>query len=83
VIDLAHSLGMQVVAEGVETVEQLARLREMGCDQAQGYYFWESLPGEETAALLDGSSRWLLNPHRPTVGSRNPEALPDSRGRAD
>ena len=83
VIDLAHSLGMQVVAEGVENVGQLARLREMGCDQAQGYYFWESLPGEETAALLAGSSRWLLNPHHPTVRSRNPEALPDSRGRAD
>ena len=83
VIDLAHSLGMQVVAEGVETVEQLARLREMGCDQAQGYYFWESLPGEETAALLEGSSRWLLNAHHSTVRSRNPETHPDSRGRAD
>jgi len=71
VIDLAHELGMQIVAEGVETVEQLARLREMGCDQAQGYYFWESLPGEETATLLAGSSRWLLNPHHPTEGSRN------------
>ena len=71
VIDLAHELGMQIVAEGVETIEQLTRLREMGCDQAQGYYFWESLPGEETATLLAGSSRWLLNPHHPTEGSRN------------
>src|SRR4028118_816710 len=79
VIDLSHALGLEAVAEGVETAEQLARLREMGCDQAQGFYFWESLPGEEAAALLAGSSRWLLNPHHPTVRSRNPEALPDSR----
>ena len=72
VTDLAHELGMHVVAEGVETAKQLARLREMGCDQAQGHYFWESLPGEETAALLAGSWRWLLNPHHPTGRSRNP-----------
>jgi diguanylate cyclase (GGDEF)-like protein len=71
VINLAHGLGLQVVAEGVETSEQLARLREMGCDQAQGYYFWESLPRGETAALLAGSAGWLLNPHHPTGRSRN------------
>ncbi len=71
VIDLSHALGLEAVAEGVETVEQLARLREMGCDQAQGYYFWESLTGEEAAALLAGSSRWLLNPHGPTGRPRN------------
>ena len=70
VTDLAHELGMRVVAEGVETAEQLTRLREMECDQAQGYYFWESLPGEETTALLADSSDWLLNPHHPTGRSR-------------
>jgi EAL domain-containing protein (putative c-di-GMP-specific phosphodiesterase class I) len=47
VIDLSHALGLEAVAEGVETAEQLARLREMGCDQAQGYYFWESLPAKK------------------------------------
>ena len=70
VTDLAHELGMRVVAEGVETAEQLTRLREMECDQAQGYYFWESLPGEETTALLADSSDWLLNPQHPTGRSR-------------
>jgi diguanylate cyclase (GGDEF)-like protein len=72
VIDLSHALGLEAIAEGVETAEQLARLREMGCDQAQGYYFWESLTGEEAAALLAGASRWLLNPHGPTGRPRNP-----------
>jgi diguanylate cyclase (GGDEF)-like protein len=61
VIDLAHVLGIQVIAEGVETVEQLTQLRDMGCDQAQGYYFWKPLMGEEAAALQGGSLRWLLD----------------------
>ncbi len=37
-IDMAHALGMIVAAEGVETEEQLLRLRELGCDRAQGYH---------------------------------------------
>src|ERR671920_2513535 len=57
VIDLAHAVGIQVIAEGVETVEQLRQLRDMGCDQAQGYYFWKPLMGEEAAALHAGSLR--------------------------
>jgi diguanylate cyclase (GGDEF)-like protein len=61
VIDLAHGVGIQAIAEGVETVEQLRRLRDMGCDQAQGYYFWKPLMGEEAAALQGGSLRWLLD----------------------
>ena len=60
VIDLAHGVGIQAIAEGVETVEQLTQLRAMGCDQAQGYYFWKPLMGEEAAALQGGSLRWLL-----------------------
>ena len=61
VIDLAHAVGIQAIAEGVETVEQLTQLRDMGCDQAQGYYFWKPLMGEEAAALHAGSLRWLLD----------------------
>jgi EAL domain-containing protein (putative c-di-GMP-specific phosphodiesterase class I) len=51
-INLAHALGWEVTAEGVETAEQLARLRELGCDMAQGYHLWEPLTGEEVLAVL-------------------------------
>jgi diguanylate cyclase (GGDEF)-like protein len=39
VMGMAHALGLRVVAEGVETADQLARLRTLGCDEIQGYYF--------------------------------------------
>ncbi len=44
VVDLAHTSGMEVVAEGVERADQLAQLLEMGCDMDQGYYFARPLP---------------------------------------
>ncbi|MDF2704312.1 MAG: hypothetical protein K0S10_3260, partial [Rubrobacteraceae bacterium] len=52
-IDLTHALGLKVIAEGVETSEQLARLRNMKCDLAQGNYFSEPLPSEALAVILD------------------------------
>jgi EAL domain-containing protein (putative c-di-GMP-specific phosphodiesterase class I) len=71
VIDLAHAVGIQAIAEGVETVEQLTHLRDMGCDQAQGYYFWKPLLGEEAAALHAGSLRWLFDQSPSTEHYRN------------
>ena len=44
IIDMAHSLGLQTIAEGVETAEQLAFLRLQGCNEVQGYYFSKPLP---------------------------------------
>jgi EAL domain-containing protein (putative c-di-GMP-specific phosphodiesterase class I) len=52
VVDLAHTLGMKVIAEGVESWEQAALLGEMGCDMAQGYYFARPLPHEELSEFL-------------------------------
>ena len=52
-IDLAHHLGMKVVAEGVETKEQAEFLKNYGCDFLQGYYFSKPLPQEEFEKLLE------------------------------
>lgn len=55
IITMAHTLKLKVVAEAVETVEQLAFLRELKCDQMQGYLFSKPLPAEEiTRLLLEG-----------------------------
>ncbi|MGV8894695.1 MAG: EAL domain-containing protein [Burkholderiaceae bacterium] len=52
IISMAHSLGLQTIAEGVETEQQLAFLREQGCDEVQGYYFSKPLPAEQFEGLL-------------------------------
>lgn len=52
-ISLAHALGLVVVAEGVESHQQLALLREMGCDEVQGYFVAPVLPASQLPALLE------------------------------
>jgi len=52
VVALAHGLGLQVVAEGVETTQQLERLHELGCDEMQGYLFSPPLPPDRFEQLL-------------------------------
>lgn len=58
VINLARAMGLISIAEGVETPEQLAALRELGCDQAQGYFFSSPQPPEVLAELLTQDLRW-------------------------
>lgn len=55
---LAHSLGMDVIAEGIETAEQLARLRALACEYGQGYYFARPIDSEAAYALLAARPRW-------------------------
>jgi EAL domain-containing protein (putative c-di-GMP-specific phosphodiesterase class I) len=52
VIDLARSLNLAVTGEGIETAEQLSQLRELGCQQGQGYLFAQPITGEAVSVLL-------------------------------
>jgi len=60
IITLAHSLGMTVIAEGVETPEQLAHLRNLGCGSAQGYYFSRPVDAQSAQKLIESSQVWQL-----------------------
>ena len=70
IVSLAHSLHLKVIAEGVETAEQLQFLRSLGCDQYQGYHCSPPLPAADFIAML---------PHRPTDESKRvPASLEDT-----
>jgi len=56
-ISLAHSLGLTVVAEGVETEEQAAALKRLGCDELQGYLISRPVTFERLAEILQQQSQ--------------------------
>jgi EAL domain-containing protein (putative c-di-GMP-specific phosphodiesterase class I) len=70
-IKLAHSLGMHVVAEGVESLGVRDRLADLGCEYAQGFLFARPVPGDE----LD-----LGEGHGPAVPPQPRQAVPPGRG---
>jgi EAL domain-containing protein (putative c-di-GMP-specific phosphodiesterase class I) len=67
-IDLAHTLGVIAIAEGIETEAQLEKLREMGCDHAQGYLFGRPVPAARFAELLEGTPGALVATTEPSHG---------------
>jgi diguanylate cyclase (GGDEF)-like protein/PAS domain S-box-containing protein len=76
IIHLAHDLGLDVVAEGVESAETYRRLTELGCDCVQGYYLGEPMDASATEGLLRSVTRendhWLIAPVlRGASGVRN------------
>ncbi|MDQ3301879.1 MAG: PAS domain S-box protein [Actinomycetota bacterium] len=71
VVDLAHILGMEVVAEGVEIEEQETLLNEMGCDMAQGFHFAKPLPPEAV-------SKFLNSTYQSSVHRNDADSLSDS-----
>ena len=52
IIELAHTLGMEVIAEGVESAKQAKLLRKIGCDMGQGVYFSKPLPNDDVQEFL-------------------------------
>ena len=56
ILTLAKNMNMDVIAEGIETAEQFALLRDMGCDCGQGYYFARPLDSDAMGAILAGGS---------------------------
>jgi len=64
IISLSRSLNLKVIAEGVETPEQLARLREQNCDEVQGFLLGRAVPAEEFEAAIDDWARHF-NPEDP------------------
>jgi diguanylate cyclase (GGDEF)-like protein len=60
IIAMAQSLNLKVVAEGVETEEQLAFLSEKGCQEIQGFYFYRPMPASEFARLLALNDGFML-----------------------
>jgi EAL domain-containing protein (putative c-di-GMP-specific phosphodiesterase class I) len=76
VVDLAHTLGMEVIAEGVERADQLAQLVEMGCDMAQGYFSRARSPRKRPPDLLRAEpSPRSPQGHRPRRASARPAKL--------
>jgi diguanylate cyclase (GGDEF)-like protein/PAS domain S-box-containing protein len=58
IIALAHNLRLEVIAEGVETPQQLAYLKTLGCEYGQGYLFSQPVDAETATALLSASLQW-------------------------
>ena len=58
IISLSHNLGMEVIAEGIETMSQLEQLRALGCDRGQGNYFAPALSAAAAAELLRQPACW-------------------------
>jgi diguanylate cyclase (GGDEF)-like protein/PAS domain S-box-containing protein len=72
IISMAHSMHMQVIAEGVETRAQIAFLRRQRCDQIQGFYFSRALPSEELSLLVQKNR---IEPDEPVADDATSQTL--------
>ena len=60
IITLAHNLGVDVIAEGVETSEQLTELRTLRCEYGQGYFFSNPVDSQVAEALVKSRRQWEI-----------------------
>src|SRR5690606_39351585 len=82
IIAMAHSLGITVVAEGIEAEGQFAVLRERGCDQGQGFWLGRPMAAEDIAAAFAGERRAALSrTGRPPSRPAAPRTPPPGRSR--
>jgi len=81
-VQLAHNLGLHVVAEGVETADVWDQLTEMGCQHGQGYYLSRPLPAEELTSWLQREAGHPTTPLQPLTSQHQPRgarAAPPTR----
>jgi EAL domain-containing protein (putative c-di-GMP-specific phosphodiesterase class I) len=71
IVMLAHTLGMDVIAEGIETPEQMAQLRALHTKYGQGYHFSKPLPSLEATKVVAEDRQWAVAPAPPPA----PEAV--------
>jgi diguanylate cyclase (GGDEF)-like protein len=67
IITLSDNLGLDVIAEGVETIDQARKLQQFGCRYAQGYLFSKPLPQEEMDEIMKSSRNWLPEELKPPM----------------
>ncbi len=72
IVDLAHNLGLTVIGEGIETLDQLRELKTFGCDLGQGYLFARPMPAEKVADWLElaRSAASVADPRSPEAETR-------------
>jgi EAL domain-containing protein (putative c-di-GMP-specific phosphodiesterase class I) len=61
IVALGKNLGLRVIAEGAETMTQVQYLRELGCDEVQGYFFSAAVTAKEFEAMIRGNTKYSLN----------------------
>jgi diguanylate cyclase (GGDEF)-like protein len=61
IIMLAHQLGMEVVAEGIETEIEMKTLQNLACEYGQGYFFSKPVPAEVATKILEDNPQWLIS----------------------
>jgi diguanylate cyclase (GGDEF)-like protein/PAS domain S-box-containing protein len=71
IVQMAHSLDLKVIAEGVETIDQAARLQRLSCDIAQGFYFGKPMSPEDLTELLHNQPDWPPPTAKQTVSAPN------------
>jgi EAL domain-containing protein (putative c-di-GMP-specific phosphodiesterase class I) len=76
IISLAHSLRLKVIAEGVETPEQVELLKHLGCDQLQGFGIAKPLPAADYEHLIRAGER--TRRREPSAASATPEVDPEA-----